>query len=135
MNALISGESLPKYSFNALPTNLQVKDVTLEDGVATVDLTGNFNSILNESGYATDVVMDILIYNVFKFGDISRVNFTFDGQSDDTFKFSTLSRVEYFSPVDAVKELKDYIPFSLQKNCKKLRIHLKTCLRNNRKHS
>ncbi|WP_187355484.1 N-acetylmuramoyl-L-alanine amidase [Paenibacillus tengchongensis] len=120
LNALISGENLPEYSFNELPPTLQVNDVTLTQGVATVDLPGNFNSIVNDAGYAADVVMDILIYNVFKFGDISEVNFTFDGQPDDTFKFSRLTRTEYFSPVVEAKEHKA-LPYQLTEKLHKVK--------------
>lgn len=86
---------MPQECYNEFPKGVKVNSFKLMDNIALVDINRLLIDKMEEKGLSTDVVRDILSYNIFNFNDkITEINFTFDGKTKDN--FSKISKKDYF---------------------------------------
>ncbi|WP_079907885.1 N-acetylmuramoyl-L-alanine amidase [Carboxydocella sp. JDF658] len=95
LNLLVNGYNLPIGCYKEFPDGVKINSFKIKGNTAYVDINKFLIDKMKERNLSTDVLRDILSYNIFSFDSkIKNISFTFDGTIVDY--FSTMSRDDYF---------------------------------------
>lgn len=95
LNNLIIGKNIPQGCYNEFPKGVKVNSFETKNNVSYIDIDKSLVDDLKSKNLSTDVVKDILSYNIFSFDKmIENIVFTFNGEIIDD--FSTVSRTDFF---------------------------------------
>lgn len=102
LNSLVSGYNLPQGGYDEFPEGVKINKFEIEGKKAYVDVSKLLVDELSSKSLSTDVVRDILSYNIFNFDqNIDNIIFTFDGKNIDN--FSNVIKKDFFQnnqPID-----------------------------------
>lgn len=95
LNLLVSGYNLPHGCYDEFPEGVKINKYEIKGKTAYVDVSKLLVNEMSSKGLSTDVVRDILSYNVFNFdNNIQNICFSFDGKTVEN--FSIVSRDDFF---------------------------------------
>lgn len=103
LNYLVSGSNLPEGCFNEFPEDFKIEAYQVKGNVASISVSQDNISKIDEVNFSKDVITDILSYNIFQFDtEIKKVNILC---GDDVYK--TVKKADLFeAKIDPEKEKK-----------------------------
>lgn len=115
LQQLIANANMPQGCYDELPDNIKINSFRIENKIVYVDMNLDFIQELDENIYNLSVIKDIISYNIFNFGNIDKIIYSFDNNRID--EFSTSEKSQYIgSNTDLLsqkqREIKKKIAFN-----------------------